>query len=132
MKNLYLGITMILIASHQSYYGLTGLEIFKPYPIGKVAMIGLLLLKVAFFFALTHFLIRYSKIELLVNRELPISKIIIVASLAILIVSSPFNTPFNFVGKFSALIRDTAQISIFFTLMHMFVQKKFAEKAALQ
>lgn len=130
MKNLYLGITMILVASHPSYYGLNGLEIFKPYPISNVAMMGLLLLKVVFFFALTHFLIRYSKIELLVNRELPISKIVLVASLAILLVSSPFNTPFNFVGKFSALIRDSAQISIFFTLMHMFVQKQFVNKAA--
>lgn len=130
MKNLYLGITMILVASHESYYGLNTLEIFKPYPISQLGMAGLLIVKVAFFLALTHFLIRYSKIERLFNSDLPISKVIVVASLAILLVNSPFNTAFSTIGKFTALIRDTAQISIFFSLVYMYVSTKLDIKAS--
>ena len=125
MKNLYIGIAMILLTNHQSYYGLTSLDFLKPYPISDIAMIGLLLVKVLFCFALTHFLISYSKIDRLISTEIPVSKIILIASVAILVMS----THFRLISQ-KALVTDISQICIFFTLVHMFVQKQYSLKAA--
>ncbi len=88
-------------------------------------MVGLLLAKVSFFFALTYALIRYSKIYRLVKVDQPLSIVVLISSIAILVMSSHF----KFLSH-QAIVTDISQICIFFSLINMYVQKNFVDNRA--
>ena len=132
MFNLHLGLTMIFYAAFpytgftvHKYFTLPYIKplIMTPYlPQGDIRLALSFFIKFLFFLLVSHLVIRFSKIGNLINKNAPISLVIIFSSLIIAFVSVYYSmfSP----GNFRSFVTQIFQTVIIFSLIRLYVLNK--------